>query len=257
MNRVVHFELPAQDLERAAAFYERAFGWKVAKAAGGIVYWLLITGAEGEPGINGALAPIQYPGQGPSNTLGVADMDAVLAAVVAHGGAVLMPKEIMPGVGALAIIRDTEGNVMGLLQAEAGPPPIEGELPTVPAGTPRPVHFELPMDDPERAVPFYRAVFGWEIVKWEGPMEYWLVMTGGPDEPGIDGGLGLRSGPEDGTVNTIGVEDVDAALANVRAAGGQVVRDKMAVPGVGWMAYCLDTEGNGFGLMQEDLTAGM
>jgi len=117
---------------------------------------------------------------------------------------------------------------------------------------PRVIHFEIPADDPQRAVAFYEKAFGWKIVKWEGPMEYWLVMTGPEGEPGIDGGLARRSAPGDSTVNTIGVDSVDAYVAKIVANGGKVIRPKAAVPGVGWLAYCQDTEGNVFGLMQED-----
>jgi uncharacterized protein len=117
---------------------------------------------------------------------------------------------------------------------------------------PRVIHFDIPADDPERAIAFYRHAFGWKIVKWEGPMEYWLVMTGPEGEPGIDGGLGRRTQPGESVMNTIGVESVDNAVAAVLASGGQLIRPKAAVLGVGWLAYCADTEGNEFGLMQDD-----
>lgn len=120
---------------------------------------------------------------------------------------------------------------------------------------PRVIHFEIPADDPERAVSFYRNAFGWKIERWEGPMEYWLVTTGPEGEPGIDGGLGRRSEPGAGTENTIGVDSVDQAAEKVVAHGGKVIRPKAAVPGVGWLAYCEDTEGNRFGLMQDDPSA--
>lgn len=117
---------------------------------------------------------------------------------------------------------------------------------------PRVVHFEIPADDPERAIAFYQSVFGWTIEKWEGPIEYWLVMTGPEEEPGIDGGLARKDDLLAGTVNTIDVASVDESVAKIEAHGGKVLRPKMAVPGVGWMAYCEDTEGNSFGLMQSD-----
>lgn len=120
---------------------------------------------------------------------------------------------------------------------------------------PRVIHFEIPADDPERAVGFYTKVFGWKIEKWDGPTEYWLVTTGAEPEPGIDGGLGRRSEPGAGTENTIGVDSVDQAVEKVVAHGGKVLRPKSAVPGVGWLAYCEDTEGNRFGLMQDDPAA--
>ena len=117
------------------------------------------------------------------------------------------------------------------------------------------VHFEIPADDPERAIKFYEKVFDWQIEKWDGPIEYWLIMTGEEDKPGIDGGLARREDPTTGVENTIDVKDLDASLANVKANGGKVIRPKMAVPGVGWMAYIKDTEGNVFGLMESDTKA--
>jgi predicted enzyme related to lactoylglutathione lyase len=116
----------------------------------------------------------------------------------------------------------------------------------------RVIHFEIPADDPERSIRFFEKTFGWTIEKWDGPMEYWLVMTGDEDQPGIDGGLGRRSDPEAGVEMTIDVEDLDQALLAVEANGGEVIRPRMAVPGVGWMAYIKDTEGNAFGLMESD-----
>ncbi len=53
----------------------------------------------------------------------------------------------------------------------------------------RPIHFELAALDPQRAVAFYRSVFGWDIGTWGGPMEYYLIHTGDPGEPGIDGAI--------------------------------------------------------------------
>ncbi len=117
------------------------------------------------------------------------------------------------------------------------------------------VHFEIPADDPERAIKFYEKVFDWQIEKWDGPIEYWLIMTGEEDKPGIDGGLARREDPTTGVENTIDVKDLDASLANVKANGGKVIRPRMAVPGVGWMAYIKDTEGNVFGLMESNLEA--
>jgi predicted enzyme related to lactoylglutathione lyase len=119
----------------------------------------------------------------------------------------------------------------------------------------RVIHFELPADDPARAIKFYEEVFGWTFEKWEGPMEYWLITTGPEGEPGIDGGLAPRNDSATGTENTIGVDDVDSVVKKIEASGGKILRPKSAVPGVGWLAYCEDTEGNTFGLMQDDLEA--
>jgi len=116
----------------------------------------------------------------------------------------------------------------------------------------RPIHFELGVIEPKRAVKFYEDVFSWKCYKWDGPMEYWLVTTGAEGSPGINGGIMIHKDSQPRTVNTIGVDDVDAAAEKVTAAGGQVVVPKMAIPGIGWQMYCLDTEGNLFGLHQQD-----
>jgi predicted enzyme related to lactoylglutathione lyase len=119
----------------------------------------------------------------------------------------------------------------------------------------RVVHFELPADDPDRAAKFYADAFGWEVTKWGGPTDYWLVTTGQEGEPGIDGGIGKRQSAEDQITNTIDVPDLDAAVAAVEAAGGRITNAKHAVKGVGWLAYATDTEGNPFGMMQSDESA--
>ncbi|MBD3381865.1 MAG: VOC family protein [candidate division Zixibacteria bacterium] len=120
---------------------------------------------------------------------------------------------------------------------------------------PRPVHFEIPADDPERAGKFYEDVFGWQISKWDGPEDYWLIKSGDKEQPGIDGGIARKNDMLSSVTNTIDVPDVDQFTDKIKSKGGTVLMPKMAVPEVGWMAYCKDTEGNIFGLMQMDPTA--
>lgn len=120
---------------------------------------------------------------------------------------------------------------------------------------PRPVHFEIPADDPERAGKFYEDVFGWQISKWDGPEDYWLIKSGDKEQPGIDGGIARKNEMLSSVTNTIDVPDVDQFTDKIKSKGGTVLMPKMAVPEVGWMAYCKDTEGNIFGLMQMDPTA--
>lgn len=119
----------------------------------------------------------------------------------------------------------------------------------------RVVHFELAAENPERAAEFYRQAFGWEIKKWDGPQEYWLATTGAAGEIGIDGGILPRRPGAPPTIATIGVESVDAALQQVLRCGGKLALPKMAIPGVGYQAHCLDTEGVVFGLHQSDPSA--
>ena len=120
---------------------------------------------------------------------------------------------------------------------------------------PRVVHFEIPTDDPERAIGFYGDVFGWQFTKWDGPQPYWLIRTG-TEGPGIDGGMMQRAtGPGAWTVNTVDVPDVDEYARKVVEKGGEVVVPKMAIPGVGWLAYCKDPDGNVFGIHAADAGA--
>lgn len=121
---------------------------------------------------------------------------------------------------------------------------------------PRVVHFDITAEDPERAVKFYADVFGWKAEKWEGGgMPYWLLTTGPESERGIDGGLSRRDGAGTETMNTIDVKNLDAAVEAVTGSGGKLLREKSAIPGVGWFALCEDTERNKFGLMQSDTAA--
>ena len=116
----------------------------------------------------------------------------------------------------------------------------------------RVVHFDINADDPTRAVEFYQTVFDWKIEKWEGPIDYWLVTTGSDEDPGINGGIMARFGPKESTINTINVPSVDEFLERITRAGGKIIGEKRAIPGVGILGYCQDTEGNTFGIIQEE-----
>lgn len=116
---------------------------------------------------------------------------------------------------------------------------------------PRPIHFEIPADDPERAIAFYADAFGWRAERFQGA-EYWLVKTGEAGEPGIDGAISRRREQGERAVNVVGVESVASALKRIEAARGRITVPRMAVPGVGWVAYALDSEGNPFGVFRPD-----
>ena len=127
---------------------------------------------------------------------------------------------------------------------------------------PRPVHFEIHASDPQRAIAFYKSMFAWEFTQWGGPMEYWIVNTGPEGQPGINGGLVRRRGeaPSDGAavnayVCTIDVSDIDSYIKKAEGAGAPQAVPKVAIPGVGWLCYYRDTEGNIFGMMQNDPSA--
>ena len=119
----------------------------------------------------------------------------------------------------------------------------------------RVTHFEISAEKPEEVISFYEKAFNWRFEKWGGPMEYWMIMTGDEKKPGIDGGLKMRDEMGTNTVNTIDVVDIDESIENVTKNGGKITVPKMAIPGVGWIAYFADPQGNIFGIMQSDRTA--
>jgi uncharacterized protein len=126
MAGVVHFEIPADDKERANAFYESAFGWNLSPMQE-MDYTIAITtpsdqqtGMPSAPGaINGALFPRTDNLRTPIITIDVEDMDAALAQVESAGGSVAQAKDAVPGMGYFAYFKDTEGNIMGLWQTDS------------------------------------------------------------------------------------------------------------------------------------------
>jgi predicted enzyme related to lactoylglutathione lyase len=129
---------------------------------------------------------------------------------------------------------------------------------------PRAVHFEIHATNPDALIEFYSKLFGWAFNKWSDG-EYWTIYTGPDSQPGINGGLIPRRGPPppegapiDAFVITVDVDNLDASIAAAEVAGGgaALVRvPKMAVPGIGWLAYLRDPDGNVFGMMQADTNA--
>lgn len=127
----------------------------------------------------------------------------------------------------------------------------------------RVVHFEIQVNNPERAMEFYQGVFGWQFQKW-GEQAYWVIMTADKDskEPGINGGMFIRPCPapaqQQGTnayVCTVQVDNYDDIERKIIANGGVVAMPKFALPGMAWQGYYLDTEGNTFGLHEADPNA--
>lgn len=114
------------------------------------------------------------------------------------------------------------------------------------------VHFEIPADDVGRARKFYTGLFGWKIEKFEGDMDYWMVQTGEKSAGGLEGGLMPRQMPNQAIINYIEVDSLNAYAAKVTDLGGTIQVPKTAVPGMGYFAVCLDTEGNAFGIWEND-----
>ena len=119
-GEVVHFEVPAEDLERAQSFYRNAFGWQLDPVPE-MSYTMVTTtvvdddGRPAEPGaINGGMMTRQRPFTGPVIVIGVDDVDGALERITELGGEVLRPKVAVGEMGFSAYFTDPEGNVVGL-----------------------------------------------------------------------------------------------------------------------------------------------
>ncbi|MDQ3696691.1 MAG: VOC family protein [Gemmatimonadota bacterium] len=128
-HTIVHFEIPADQPERAAKFYRDLFGWEIkrfeASGEGGIEYWMVQTvptdaqGMPTRPGVNGGLMRRMAPGQTPVNYIGVASVDEFVRKAEQLGAKVLMPKSPVPAMGWFAQLADTEGNVFAIWQTDS------------------------------------------------------------------------------------------------------------------------------------------
>jgi predicted enzyme related to lactoylglutathione lyase len=120
-GRVVHFEIPCDDAERAQAFYQEAFGWDLTNLPG-MDYTLAVTGPTGdegptEPGyVNGGLLR-RGTHEGPVLVIDVADIDAALAKIEELGGQTVVGRQQVGDIGWTAYFKDVEGNSLGLWQS--------------------------------------------------------------------------------------------------------------------------------------------
>jgi predicted enzyme related to lactoylglutathione lyase len=127
MSRVVHFEIQADDVKRAKAFYAAVFDWSFQDygEVTGTTYWGIVTGPEEEPGINGGLLQRPVPAPGPARgtnafvcTVGVGDYDATERRILDAGGRVALPKMALTGMAWQGYYLDPEGNTFGIHQPD-------------------------------------------------------------------------------------------------------------------------------------------
>ena len=120
------------------------------------------------------------------------------------------------------------------------------------------VHFDIPVDDIERAKNFYEKLFDWKIEKVPGEMPYFVIET--TDLEGqrkLGGGMATREKSGQQITNFVGVPSIDEYIDKVEALGGKVLEPKTPIVGWGYLAVCLDTENNTFGLWEDDTSAKM
>jgi uncharacterized protein len=118
------------------------------------------------------------------------------------------------------------------------------------------VHFDIATDNPQRAKQFYGSLFDWKMEGPPGMPDYYLIQTSDlAGKPGVGGGLGKRGDPSQRITVYFGVDRIEEYSRKVTELGGKIIMPKVPVPGWGYLATCVDTEGNAFGLWQEDKNA--
>ena len=108
-------------------------------------------------------------------------------------------------------------------------------------------HFDIGVDDVDRATKFYTELFGWRV-EASPARDYWLIYT----QEGAGGGIMKRQNPDQRITDYFGVTSAQEFSDKVQRLGGKVIVPKTAVSNMGYFVVCLDTEGNVFGLWEDD-----
>lgn len=247
----IWYELMTSDPAGAAAFYGAVVGWTIPseglQTAGGVDYRMIGRGDGGNAGGVLALTADMLAGGARPGWLGyleVGDVDATIDAIKADGGAVQMPAIDLP-VGRIAMVTDPQGApfyIMDPIPPEGAP---EGESDVFSVTEPQRVRWnELATSDPDAAIAFYKKHFGWGQ---EGEMDmgpigaYRFIQRG---DVMIGAVMPLMEGyPVPVWSYYIGVDDIDRALAAVRAGGGTVTNEPMEIPGGEFAMNAIDPQG--------------
>ena len=122
-HTIVHFDIPAEDVEKLKNFYSELFGWKIYRAPGPIEYWMIETvpvdeeGNPVRPGVNGGMYKKDQPELKPVNYILVDDIDESIQKIKNLGGTITQPKQQVPGIAWIAQAIDPEGNPLAILQS--------------------------------------------------------------------------------------------------------------------------------------------
>jgi len=122
-HTIVHFEIPADDVEKLRKFYSELFGWRIERMPGPMEYWAIETvpidekGRPVRPGVNGGLFKRESPDQNPLNYVAVDSVDEHIKKIKALGGKIVLTKQEVPGIGWWALGADPEGNPVAIFQS--------------------------------------------------------------------------------------------------------------------------------------------
>jgi hypothetical protein len=115
----------------------------------------------------------------------------------------------------------------------------------------RVTHFEIPCDNPLETMTFFEKVFSWKFERF-GDQDYWFTKTSDDDSAGINGAIIKKRHPEQPITNSIEVNSIDSTTEQIKREGGEIVVAKMPIPGMGWLAFFKDPDGNIHGLWEKD-----
>ena len=251
-GRFIWYELMTPDIARATAFYGDVVGWTASKMPGdGMAYWVLEADGYGVGGVMELGDEHKAAGIAPNWTgyVAVDDTDASAAKAVELGGSVMREPWDVPGIGRIAIIQDPAGAVLAIMKPQ--PPP--GGRPKAPDGAlGLTLWHELYSGPTHEAFSFYAAMFGWtaDEVHDMGPMGKYQLFS---NQDGQVGGMMRKPDHAPACVWSfyVRIDEINAAAARLKAAGGQVLNGPMEVPGGDWVLQATDPQGALFCLMEK------
>ena len=254
-GQLIWYELMTPNADAAKAFYDSVVGWQMGEPVAEFQGYRMIGRSDG--GFAGGVLPLTEEMQQHSarptwlGYVGVDDTDAAVSSIEQAGGKALMPAFDIPGVGRVAMVADPQGAPFYVMK----PIPPEGrenEASDV-FSVDQPQHVrwnELFTTDPENAILFYRAQFGWDQ---QGDMDmgemgkYRFIQNRGTTIGAV-----MRKPPQvpsSSWTYYIGVDDIDRALGAIKSGGGQVLNGPIEIPGGEFSLNGLDPQGAAFGLV--------
>ena len=245
----IWYELMTPDVAAAKAFYGAIAGWSFSEfpaPEGGMQYTI---GSAGDTGVIGMTTGPEGAPRGWFTYFHVADVDAKAGAVTSAGGTVHLPPTDLPGVGRIAFVEDPQGILFYLMK----PDPAMGDQDSTafsPTLLGRCSWNELVTKDHKAALPFYTALLGWtsdEVMSMGEHGDYTFVDCGGARL----GAMMDRMSDEQPLKWTFyfAIPDVDAAVEQVKAGGGQLIMGPMDVPGGQRIIVCVDPQGASVGFV--------
>ncbi len=241
----VWYELITGDPAAAEDFYAKVVGWTIVDSSiTGVRYSLARVGERPVAGLMGFPPDVPNPKPAWLAYILVDDVDAMTERVKQAGGAIYRAPDDIPRVGRFSVVADPQGAVFMLFRGEGTPPP------ELEPGTPgRPAWHELHTRDWEKAFAFYEGLFGWKKAEAMdmGPMGTYQIFA--TEDLSVGGMLNNPEAPAPFWLYYFVVDDIDAAVERLTAAGAKLTNGPVQVPGDMWIINAIDPQGAIFALV--------